>query len=137
VHVLTPPEGPGTIPGQRSPEAEITSGGTTKFLEVKTATRSPPEAAIATQRLDKAVTQIAGEGGEISLDFLEVDLAHSPDLKNAVDIESFISGKMTDHKLNSVTYLEVVWKAPDGTIMVTSRRRAADGSVAPVTTKIL
>lgn len=56
---------------------------------------------------------------------------------NKAEIERFVNGQLSESQLRSVRYLEFVWKAPDGTIMVTSRRRFPDGSLGPTTTRIL
>jgi hypothetical protein len=68
------------------------------------------------------------------LDWSEADLGRSTDFKGASEIEQFMNGKMTDSQLRQVRRFEVVWKDASGKTWITSRLRAADGKVGPITT---
>lgn len=137
VEMLTPPEGPGAVQGQKTPEGKLTAAnGSERGLEVKTAT-SPPDRATWNAHADKANKQIKslGKPGEISFDWSDVNVRAGGDFRSAADIEAFLNGKMTNERLREVKYFEIIWKDEQGVVRTTSRTRNADGTVGAVETK--
>jgi hypothetical protein len=140
VKALEPERGPGAQQGKKSPEAELTTvEGGLKFLEAKTATE-PPSDGTWRAHFDKANKQIKESGGtgEIYFDWTEVSVDDpASDFGAPASIESFIARKMNDQRGRAITYVEIRWRAPDGSTMLTARTRAEDGAVGPVETSVL
>ncbi len=136
VTILTPPQGPGSK-GLKSPEAQLHRGGETGFLEVKTATDAP-QLGTVNSHVDEAHRQIAAKGrGELSLDWTEVDVQAAGDFRSEFAIYKYLNGKMTDRAMRRLNYMEIVWRRPDGRIVVTSRTRNVDGTVNAVESTLL
>jgi len=142
VNALVPPSGRGAPQGVRTPEAETTTNGTTRGLEVKTSDPTvAPKRSSWNSTFDKANKQIKGSSsgtGEIQFDFSNSRLEPGTGLSNQSDIESFMRGKMTDSRGRRVTYFEIIWRDPvSGNLMVSSRTRSSSGIAQPVTTQPL
>jgi hypothetical protein len=138
VEMLTPPTGP-KAQNVKSPEARLVAGGEEKRLEAKTATE-PPNRGTWNAHADNANAQIksSGKPGEISFDWTEVNVrAPSSDFDYAIDIERFLDSKMTKDRLRGVRYFEILWKDAQGVTWITSRTRAADGTLSKTVTRRL
>jgi hypothetical protein len=134
VEMLAPPER-ADAQHVKSPEAKLTRGGEERRLEVKTAT-APPTSNTWSRHATTANDQVksANKPGEITFDWTQVDVrAPSSSFPDQASIERFINGKMTKDYMRSIRYLEIVWTDVDGKIVVTSRTRAVDGTLGPVT----
>ncbi|HWO25173.1 MAG TPA: hypothetical protein VNO30_40820 [Kofleriaceae bacterium] len=121
--------------GMKSPDAKLTRGGEELRMEVKTAT-APPDSNTWSNHAKKANDQVksANKPGEITFDWTQVDVrAPGSNFPDQASIESFMNGKMTKDHMRSIRYFEIVWTDVDGKIVVTSRSRAADGTLGPVT----
>ncbi|HWO26625.1 MAG TPA: hypothetical protein VNO30_48180 [Kofleriaceae bacterium] len=119
----------------KSPDAKLTRGGEELRMEVKTAT-APPTSNTWSGHATDANKQIksTNKPGEITFDWTQVDIrAPGSSFPDQTSIERFINGKMTKDHMKSIRYFEVVWTDVDGKIVVTSRTRAADGTLGPVT----
>jgi hypothetical protein len=134
VEMLVPLEGKGAQ-HKKSPEARLTRGGEELRLEVKTATE-PPRLRTWIDHVTQANRQIksAGKPGEITFDWTQVDVrAPGSGFPDQASIERFIAGMMTKDRMRTIRYFEIVWIEVGGQIAVTSRARAADGTLGPVT----
>jgi len=121
--------------GVKSPDAKLTRGGEERRLEVKTAT-APPDSNTWNNHAKGATKQVRSRNtpGEITFDWTQVDIrAPGSSFPDQASIERFINGKMTKDRMRSIRYFEIVWMDVDGKIVVTSRTRAADGTLGPVT----
>jgi len=134
VEMLARPEGK-DAQHMKSPEAKLTRGGEERRLEVKTAT-APPTSNTWSRHAVTANKQVksTNKPGEITFDWTQVDVrAPGSSFPDQTSIERFINGKMTEDHMKSIRYFEIVWTDVDGKIVVTSRTRAADGTLGPVT----
>jgi len=134
VEMLAPPEGK-EAQHVKSPEARLTRGGEELRMEVKTAT-SPPDSKTWNKHATEANGQVksASKPGEIIFDWTQIDVrAPGSSFPDQASIERFINGRLTKDRLRSIRYFEIIWTDVDGKIVVTSRTRATDGTVGPVT----
>jgi hypothetical protein len=138
VEMLTPPTGKGAPQGQKTPEARIARGVESGSLEAKSAVVAPDRGTWNAHADDaNAQLKASGRPGEISFDWTEVDIRAGGDFKSRTEIENFLRGKMTTERLRSVRRFEIVWKDASGHTWVTSRVRAADGTLGNVITELL
>lgn len=136
IELLSPPSGKGAEQGLKTPEARLGPVGNARFLEVKTATE-PPTAKSWESHVDKANKQIKERGkGELSFDWTQTNIFAGGEFTAGIPaIEALFERKMTNARLRSVTYWEIVWRDQNGDVMTTSRSRDSEGRVSAITTR--
>jgi hypothetical protein len=137
VEFVQPESGPGAAQGEQSADLRVNRPGE-KPTRVEVKSRAPGEQISKSnlnQAIDKANDQVKASGearGDIIVD--QTDAA--PGGAGQAEIENFTRGKMTDSRLKSIDYLEIVYKE-GGEVKRTFIVRTADGKVnGPFTEKL-